>query len=77
MISANPTWQLTESIYREAIQADEAWSAELQRIFRGRAGDARYDSRGTSTPKLRELYARFAVTRDAWLAEMRRVRESQ
>lgn len=35
--------------------ADDAYSAELRRVFGKAAGDARYDARGKSTPELRRL----------------------
>lgn len=40
---------------KTAYDADAAYSAELRRVFGKRAGDARYDARGTSTPELRRL----------------------
>lgn len=40
---------------RDAYAADDAYSAELRRVFGKLAGDARYDARGTSTPELRRL----------------------
>lgn len=36
-------------------EADDAYSAELRRVFGKAAGDARYDARGVSTPELRRL----------------------
>lgn len=41
------------------VLADEAWSRELGRVFGRRAGDARYDERGWSTPALRCLLRRM------------------
>jgi hypothetical protein len=38
-----------------AYAADDAYSAELRRLFGKAAGDARYDARGMSTPELRRL----------------------
>lgn len=43
------------ALHRAAIKADAAWSTDLHRVFGKDAGDARYDSRGTSTPELRRL----------------------
>ena len=40
-----------------AYAADDAYSAELRRVFGKAAGDARYDARGVSTPELRRLSA--------------------
>ena len=44
--------------YRAALAADKAWSEELHRIFRNRAGDVRYTGKGKGNPgsKLRELH---------------------
>lgn len=51
-----------------AYAADDAYSAELRRVFGKAAGDARYDARGKSTPELRRLsdtkLAADAATRD-------------
>lgn len=41
--------------YRAAIAADDAYSAELRRVFGKAANEARYDARGESTPELRRL----------------------
>lgn len=46
---------LYEQCYEQAKQADDAWQAELFRLFGLSAGDARYDQRGKSTPRLEEL----------------------
>lgn len=40
------------------VAADNAWSEELHRTFGKRAGDARYDERGKSTPALKALHRR-------------------
>jgi hypothetical protein len=47
----------TAHVRRAAIEADDAYSAELRRVFGKAAGDARYDARGESTPELRRLAA--------------------
>lgn len=53
--------------YYTALAADAAWSAELQRVFGKRAGDARYDARGVSTPELKALYdAKRVADEVAW-----------
>lgn len=44
-------------VRRDAYAADDAYSAELRRLFGKAAGDARYDARGESTPELRRLAA--------------------
>lgn len=52
-------------LYYAAVAADQAWQKELQHVFRRRAGNARYDQRGVSTPKLRQLHAAFRAAEDA------------
>ena len=45
-----------QELYKAALAADEAFQAELVRVFGKRnAGDARYDARGKSTQVLRDL----------------------
>jgi hypothetical protein len=46
-------------LWPQIVAADEAWSAELGRTFGRRSGDARYDERGRSTPRLRALHRRL------------------
>lgn len=42
--------------YEAAQAADDAWQAEIDRVFgKNKAGDARYDDRGKSTPELLAL----------------------
>ena len=41
------------------VAADNAWTGELDRTFGRRAGDARYDGRGRSTPRLLSLHRRL------------------
>lgn len=53
--------------YREALEADAAFSDELIREYGPNAGDARYDSRGTATPLLVVLCDRFMKKNDVWL----------
>lgn len=55
----------THATYRAAIAADDAYSAELRRVFGTNAGDARYDARGESTPELRRLAAAKIAADDA------------
>lgn len=43
---------LAHRIYQ---QADDAWQAELERVYGSQAGDARYDHRGTATRQLADL----------------------
>lgn len=52
-----------------AIKADDAYSAELRRLFGRSAGQARYDTRGTSTLELRRL-AEAKLQADAVLWEV-------
>ena len=52
--------------YHAAIAADEAWSAELRRLFGAKAGDVRYTKRGEGEPgsELRRLHdAKIAADR--------------
>jgi hypothetical protein len=53
--------------YRAAISADEAWGAELRRLFGKRAGDVRYTPKGAGAPgsELRRLHdAKVAADAD-------------
>ena len=52
-----PTSPAPIALYAAALRADDAYSAELRRVFGEAAGDARYDARGESTPELRRLAA--------------------
>jgi hypothetical protein len=58
-------------LYQNALDADHAWSKALAARFGIHAGDARYDSRGTSSPELKTLYAAYRTANDAWLEAMR------
>lgn len=60
-----------EQLYYAALAADSAWSAALQRCFGRKAGDARYDKRGVSTPELQQLHQNFRIANDAWLEAVR------
>jgi hypothetical protein len=42
-------------LYIKAIATDDAFSAELTRVFGVQACNARYDKRGQSTPELKDL----------------------
>ena len=48
-----------DNAYHEWLKADNEWQAELQRVYRSHAGDARYDERGYATPRLQELKTAF------------------
>jgi hypothetical protein len=55
-------------IYREAyaaaMDADNAWQTELERVFGKSAGTRRYMQSGKSTPKLAALHAEFRAKMD-------------
>ena len=53
------------TVYAAAMAADDAWQAELVRVYKGRAGDARYSTRGVATPELARLASAFAAASDA------------
>lgn len=42
--------------------ADDAWRRELEKEFGKKAGEARYDSRGKSTPTLKRLYDAYVAS---------------
>jgi hypothetical protein len=46
-------------LWSAIVAADHAWSAELGRTFGRQSGDARYDGRGRSTPRLLALHRRL------------------
>lgn len=52
--------------------ADDAWSAELHRLFGKRAGDVRYTAQGTGDAgsELRRLHDAFVAAGNAWRAGM-------
>lgn len=52
--------------YAQALLADNAWQAELERVYGRKAGDARYGARGTATERLAGLHAEFARATCAW-----------
>jgi hypothetical protein len=58
------------SLLRAATQADDAWSAEGSRVFRGSWGNVRYSDRARGAPgtELRRLYDYYLSTRTAWHA---------
>lgn len=64
------------TLYQAACKADQAWSAELTRVYGRNAGDARYDRRGCASEELAHLSSESAAAKDAWLAECKRIRES-
>ena len=66
---ANPAFPFTPERI-PAQQADDAWQAELVRVFGKDAGTARYQDRGKGEPSsiLRKLHDDVVTTRDAWHA---------
>lgn len=49
-------------LYEVARAADDAWSDAIETVYGSKAGDARYDGRGQSTPELQRLYrAKYAA----------------
>lgn len=46
---------MNADLFAAAMAADAAWQVELDRMFGKKSGDARYDARGVSTTKLKEL----------------------
>lgn len=65
------------TLYRQAIAADEAWSAELRRAFGSDACNRRYDLDRSSHPEpCRVAEAEFDRTTAAWLERMRQPVES-
>lgn len=49
------------------IAAEDAWQAELVRVWKDRAAEARYDARGSATPRLRRLHAAYDTHRIRWV----------
>lgn len=62
------------ALFQAARAADKAWMAEIVRIFGDQeAGRARFHGRATGAPgsRLRDLYHRYVVTRDAYSVALR------
>jgi len=57
-----------ETIYKEWVAADEAWSAEGRRIFGKAWGERRYTDAGKSGKSLRKLWEQFDAWRRLWEA---------
>jgi hypothetical protein len=55
-----------ESAYTLWLAADDAWQDELERVYGGNAGDARYDERGTATDRLADLYDAFKAAENRY-----------
>jgi hypothetical protein len=68
--------QTEEKLYYNWLAADNSWQAELERNYGNKAGDARYDLRGTATARLRELKAKFVSASKA-LSTYRDIQRSQ
>lgn len=47
-------------------KADAAWQKELEIVFKGKAGDARYTEQGISTPELARLHGIRMTAFHAW-----------
>lgn len=52
--------------YQAMVAADDAWQAELERLFGRNAGDVRYTEEGRTGPALAPLYAEYRRTCAAW-----------
>lgn len=61
-----------ERLYRQAVKADEAWSALLKQQFGSLSGTVRYTKRGEGEPgsALRRAYDNFMTCTDAWIEYM-------
>lgn len=53
-------------LYREFVDADDAWQACLTQVFGKKAGDVRYTREGHTHPSCVEAYKRFVNARDEW-----------
>lgn len=55
-------------LYREAVQADKAWSEQLKKTFGKSAGDARYGKRGEGEPgsALNRAFTAWVSASIAW-----------
>lgn len=64
---ANNKFPYTEKL-KPFQDADDAWSAELHRVFGRNAGQARYEPRGKGEPgtKLRALHDAREAARSSW-----------
>lgn len=67
-----------ENAYVAAKAADDAWSAELWRLFGARAGNVRYTAEGAGAAgsELRRLHDEFAATSEALRAAFAAAREA-
>lgn len=67
----------THPLLQAAIDADNAFQAELVSVYGARATEARYDyAKSTATPRLDDLAAAKIEADLAWLAEIDRIRKS-
>jgi len=48
---------MTNERYAAWVAADDAWQAELERLFGANAGEVRYTAQGRTGPTLAPLYA--------------------
>jgi hypothetical protein len=69
--------QSTHPLFQAAIDADNAFQAELVSVYGKRATEARYDyAKSTATPRLDDLTAAKIEADLAWLDEMARLRKA-
>ena len=67
----------THPLFQAAIDADNAFQAELVSVYGARATEARYDyAKSTATPRLDDLAAAKIESDLAWLDEMARLRKA-
>jgi hypothetical protein len=57
------------ALYYAALEADNAWQAELVRLFKKNAGDIRYTDKGKGDPGsvLRTLHDQAETAKSAWM----------
>lgn len=69
--------QNTHPLFQAAIDADNAFQAELVSVYGKGATEARYDyAKSTATPRLDDLAAAKIEADLAWLDEMARLRKA-
>ena len=67
----------THPLFQAAIDADNAFQAELVSVYGKGATEARYDyAKSTATPRLDDLAAAKIEADLAWLDEMARLRKA-
>ena len=69
--------KVTHPLFQAAIDADNAFQAELVSVYGKGATEARYDyAKSTATPRLDDLAAAKIEADLAWLDEMERLRKA-